>query len=863
LLCRFSCTFLNKYRHAHDGKLAVTSYPIDTILPKLKQAVLDHPSIVLHAPPGAGKTTRVPLALLDVLPAEQGRIIMLEPRRIAAVSAARWMAKTLGEQAGGTVGYAIRFDVKRSEKTRIEVVTEGILTRRIQADPGLEGVAMVIFDEFHERSIHTDLALALCLDVRKQLRNELNILVMSATLECGPIAALLGDAPIVTSRGKAFPVEEQYVADTSGPLPPRITAAIKTALKDTYGDILVFLPGSGEIRASERQLRESLNMSEDRIALHPLYGDLPFEEQERALLPSKDRRKIVLATNIAETSLTIEGVRVVIDSGLTRMLRYDPATGMNRLVTVPVSKASAEQRKGRAGRLGPGVCYRLYSQHDLHGMPPYSPPEILVSDLSPLALELAAWGVKDPHALSWLDAPPAAAWNTGVHLLKELGALDASYSITTLGRAMARLPLHPRLSRLMMRSQDLGCVHLGADLAAILSEREIFLRGATDRPINEPDISERVSALRRRKGTEGGKATDPPALRAVERTAQHLRRLLSGTTSGATEEAIDHDAIPRLLLSAYPDRICKRREEGNRSYLLAQGRAVRLSLDSHLVSSPYLIAINVDAGGQTEGFIHMAAPVTEELIRHECAVNIETVRRVEWDWKEGRIAAAEEERLGALLLSARPLTPTDAEAATILCGMIRAQPASLTFSREAKQFQARTGLMKKTFPEETWPDLSDGYLFVAPEEWLLPWLGGIRSAQGLRGLNVLPAMKARLSREQGRLLDERAPLSITVPSGSRVALDYSSGDQPILAVKLQELFGLAETPTIAGGRVKVLLHLLSPARRPVQITQDLKGFWNTGYPLVKKDLKGRYPRHPWPDDPWNAVPTKRTKPRGT
>jgi ATP-dependent helicase HrpB len=842
----------------------VTSYPIDTILPKLKQSVLNHPAIVLHAPPGAGKTTRVPLALLDVLPAEQGRIIMLEPRRIAAVSAARWMAKTLGEQAGGTVGYAIRFDARRSEKTRIEVVTEGVLTRRIQADPGLEGVAMVIFDEFHERSIHTDLALALCLDVRKQLRPDLKLLVMSATMECGPIATLLGDAPIVASSGKAFSVEEQYVADTSGPLPLRITAAIKTALKDTYGDILVFLPGSGEIRASERQLRESLNMSEDRIALHPLYGDLPFEEQERALLPSKDRRKIVLATNIAETSLTIEGVRVVIDSGLTRMLRYDPATGMNRLVTVPVSKASAEQRKGRAGRLGPGVCYRLYSQHDLHGMPPYSQPEILVSDLSPLALELAAWGVKDPHALSWLDTPPAAAWNTGVRLLKELGTLDASYSITALGRAMARLPLHPRLSRLMIRSQELGCVRLGADLAAILSEREIFRHGATDRLINEPDISERVNALRTgRTGTEGGKATDPSALRAVERTAQHLRRLLPGTTSGATEEVIDHDAIPRLLLSAYPDRICKRREEGNRSYLLSQGRAVRLSLDSHLVSSPYLIAVNVDAGGQTEGFIHMASPVTEELIRHECAVNIETLRRVEWNWKEGRIAAAEEERLGALLLSARPFTPTDAEAATILCGMIRTQPASLTFSREARQFQARTELMKKAFPEEAWPDLSDGYLFVAPEEWLLPWLGGIRSAHGLRGLNVLPALKARLSREQGRLLDERAPLSITVPSGSRVALDYSSGDRPILAVKLQEMFGLADTPSIAGGRVKVLLHLLSPARRPVQITQDLRGFWNTAYPLVKKDLKGRYPRHPWPDDPWNAVPTKRTKPRRT
>jgi ATP-dependent helicase HrpB len=842
----------------------MTSYPIDPILPNLKQAVLNNPSIVLHAPPGAGKTTRVPLALLDIVPPEQGRIIMLEPRRIAAVSAARWMAKTLGEQAGETVGYAIRFDAKKSEKTRIEVVTEGILTRRIQADPGLEGVALVIFDEFHERSIHADLALALCLDIRKQLRRDLKILVMSATLECGPIAALLGNAQVITSAGKAFPVEELYLAETSGPLPLRITSAVRTALKDTHGDILVFLPGSGEIRACERQLRESLDMGEDRVTLHPLYGDLPFEEQERAILPSKDRRKIVLATNIAETSLTIEGVHVVIDSGLTRMLRYDPATGMNRLVTVPVSKASAEQRKGRAGRLGPGVCYRLFGRHDLYGMMSFKQPEIMVSDLSPLALELAAWGVKDPHALSWLDAPPAAAWATGAQLLQDLGGLDASRSITSPGRAMARLPLHPRLSRLMMRSEELGCVRLGADLAAILSEREIFRHSAADRMFSEPDISERIDALRSgRKGTAAGGTTDPSALRAVERTSHQLQRLMSGTTSNTTDKNVDHEAISRLLLAAYPDRICKRRAEGNRSYVMTQGRGVRLPQDSHLVSSLYLVAVNVDAGEKTEGIIHMAAPVTEDLIRGECGSRIEAFRRVEWDRQEGRIAAAREERLGALLLSVKPFTPTDEESAPILCDVVRSTPGLLAVDKEARQLQARTGLMKKTFPEEVWPDLSDEHLFIHPEEWLLPWLGNIRSVQGLRGLNVLFALKARLSREQVRLLNERAPLSITVPSKSRIPLDYSSGDQPILAVKLQELFGLADTPVIASGRVKVLLHLLSPAGRPVQITQDLKGFWNTGYPLVKKDLKGRYPRHPWPDDPWKAVPTKREKPRGT
>ncbi len=834
---------------------------LDAVLPDLKEAVLHNPSVVLHAPPGAGKTTRVPLALLDAIPPERGRIVMLEPRRIAAVSAARWMAKTLNEQTGETIGYTIRFDRNVSAKTRIEVVTEGVLTRRIQSDPALESTAMVIFDEFHERSIHADLALALCLDIRKGLRQDLKILVMSATLDSGPLAALLGNAPVITSRGKAFPVEERYREDSHGPLPARIAGAVRTALKETHGDILVFLPGSGEIRASAKELLESLNVGEDRLSLHALYGDLPFEEQERAILPSKDKRKIVLATNIAETSLTIEGVHVVVDGGLTRMLRYDPSTGMNRLVTVPVSRASAEQRKGRAGRLGPGVCYRLYSRHSLLGMAPFSQPEILVSDLSSLALELAVWGVKDPSTLSWLDRPPAAAWNSGVRLLKELGALDQSGSVTSAGRAMARLPLHPRLSRLMMRAQELGSPRLGSDLAAILTERDIFRSSSTDRIIDEPDISERLEALRKgRRGNETGNA-DPSALRAVERTSKQLLRLMPETREASQDEGTDPDRIARLLLSAFPDRICKRRVEGD-GFVHVQGRGVRLSRESRLGTSPYIIAINVDAGGKTEGFVHMAAPVTEGLIRSECASRIETVRRREWDRKEGRIVAAVEERLGALILSARPFTPTDGEAAPILCEVIRSTPGILAFSKEAKQFQARVGLMMRAFPEEAWPDLSDGQLIARPEEWLLSWLGGIRSAHDLAGLSILPALKAKLSREQARLLDERAPVALAVPSGSRVSVDYTSGDQPVLAVKLQEMFGLADTPMIAGGRVKVLLHLLSPARRPVQITQDLKGFWNNGYQQVKKDLKGRYPKHPWPDDPWNAGPTRRTKSRG-
>ncbi len=839
------------------------SYPIDIILPELKEAISRHPSVILHAPPGAGKTTVVPLALLDVIPAEAGRIVMLEPRRIAAVSAARWMAKTRGEQTGDTVGYTIRFDAKKSERTRIEVVTEGILTRRIQSDPSLENTALIIFDEFHERGIHADLALALCLDIQKSLRKDLKILIMSATMDYGPIASLLNNAPVITSTGKAFPVEERYLGDNRDPLPMRILRAVRTALQDTQGDILVFLPGSGEIRSCVKELHASLDVNDSLIALHPLYGDLPFEEQERAIMPSKDRRKIVLATNIAETSLTIEGVQVVIDSGLTRMLRYDPSNGMNRLMTVLVSRASAEQRKGRAGREGPGLCYRLYRQQDLRSLLPFNRPEVLVSDLSSLVLELSVWGVKNPALLSWLDLPPAAAWDAGVHLLQELGALDSSGSVTAMGRAMCRLPLHPRLSRLMLTATGMGLAPLGADLAAILTERDLYRRGSDGSTQNEPDITERLDLLRRwRKKDETSSGADPSVLRAVERTAKQLLRLLPETEKDvASENKADSDAVSRLLLSAYPDGICRRRAEGAGRFVHIKGRGVRLSPNSHLANDQFIIAVNVDAGEKTEGFVHIAAPVTEELIRSEYASRIETTRSVLWDGKEGRITTVLEEKIGAILLSSHPVTATDEEAAPILCEVIRTTPGILIFDQEALQFQARVSLVKQAYPEENWPELSSRQLVSNIEEWLPPLLRGVRSTRELNRLKVLPALKAMLTRVQARVLEDRTPLTLVVPSGNRVRIDYSSGSQPILAVKLQEMFGLADTPLVAEGRVRVLLHLLSPAGRPVQITQDLKGFWNGAYQRVKKDLKGRYPKHPWPDDPWKAVPTRRTSNR--
>jgi len=846
----------------------VNPFPIDHILPELKEAVHARPAVVIQAPPGSGKTTRVPLALLDSIPHDKGRIIMLEPRRIAAVAAARWMAHLLKEPVGQTIGYAIRFDRRISKDTRIEVVTEGILTRRLLDDPNLDGVAMIIFDEFHERSLQADLALALSLDIQRGLREDLKLLVMSATIEAAPIAALLGNVPVISATVESFPVAECYLPDNGWTgdrgdhLEKRIVGAVLTVLRETTGDILVFLPGAGEIRRAAAGIQEVIKGREDHISIHPLYGDLPFAEQERAILPAR-QRKIVLATNIAETSLTIEGVRVVIDGGQARRLQFDPATGMNRLVTVTTSRASATQRQGRAGRLGPGSCYRLYSRHVYESMLPFTPPEILTSDLSSLVLELAAWGITDPLALAWLDPPPKAAWEGARQLLMDLDALDESGTVTPIGRAMVPLPLHPRLGRLLLRAAESGHLRLGADLAALLSERDIMRRNTMDDRERQggADISERLGILRRwRKEKQAPPGTDPHALRAVDRAAQQLRSL-SKTASGGAVRKSEAPAVSSLLIRAYPDRIAKRREEGGDRYLLAQGRGVRLPRGSRLTASPFLVAVHLDGGEKAEGTIHLAEPVAEEIIRQEMGAHIETRRQVIWDRQEGRIISLLSEGLGTLPLSRKPFPAPDEEAIPILCQAIRSRVAILTFGREDRQFQSRVALLRHTFPKENWPDLSEEALLSSPEGWLAPWLVGIRTGEQLAGLSLLPSLKAVLSREQRKRLDESAPTALVVPSGRSILLDYAAGELPILAVKLQELFGLTATPTISGGRVTVLVHLLSPAGRPVQITRDLKGFWESGYPQVKKELQGRYPKHPWPDNPWNAVPTHRTSRR--
>ncbi len=833
-------------------------YPIDEILGALKDAVTAHPGVVLSAPPGAGKTTRVPIALLDVVPRD--RILLLEPRRLAATSAARWMAMTLHENVGETVGYSIRFDRRSSSKTRVEVVTEGILTRRLQSDPSLHDVAMVIFDEFHERSLDGDLALALCLDIQRNLREELKILVMSATLDCKPISALLGGAPVIASKGRTFPVEERYGEEKAMmPLHENVVKTVSRALGETKGDILVFLPGVREIRRCHEALREVLKTEKKKIAVQPLYGDLPFEDQERAILPSQ-YRKIVLATNIAETSLTIEGIRVVIDSGLARRLQYDPSSGMNRLITVSASKASAEQRKGRAGRLGPGICYRLYGRLTFLSMVPFAPPEILISDLSSLVLELAIWGVKEPSGLSWLDVPPAAAWESAERLIMDMDLLDRAGAVTELGRIVAGLPLHPRLGCLLMRSVALGCPELGADLAALLSERDILLRSTSH--ASDRDISERLDILWRwRKTRELSASADIWALRTVDRTAGHLMHRLRGAGKRPVRGKNFQDAVARLLLTAFPDRIARKRDKEQGRFVLVTGRGVRVSAAGSLAKSTFIIAVNLDLGSKAEGTVHIAEPLTEGIIREECKEGITTVRRVSWDQREKKIIAVMEEQLGELPLSSLPISPSDEEVSDILCREIRSGPGMLRFGREARQFQARVRLLRRAYPEEEWPDLSDQHLSADPKKWLGPWLGKVRGAEELSRLDLVPALRQCLTRSQQLQLSERAPAQVVVPSGNRITLDYSAGELPVLAVKLQEMFGLADTPAVAGGRIKVLIHLLSPAGRPVQVTQDLRGFWNSGYQQVKKELKGRYPKHPWPDDPWNAAPTRKIKPR--
>jgi ATP-dependent helicase HrpB len=831
--------------------------PIDEQLPEILSVFSTVQALVVQAPPGAGKTTRIPLALLQSSFIENQRIIMLEPRRLAAVNAARWMAAALGEEVGNTVGYTIRFERKVSPSTRIEVVTEGILGRRLQSDPMLTGVGVVIFDEFHERSLQSDLALALCRDMQLGLREELKIMVMSATLDGEPIARILGDAPIITSRGRVFPVTIRYLPQMKGGrLVDTVSRAIVSIVADTKGDILVFLPGGGEIRACQRLLEQQLHAPGAPLVC-PLYGNLPFAAQEKAIMPAA-RRKIVLATNIAETSLTIEGISVVVDSGYTRVLRFEAATGINRLITERVTAASSEQRAGRAGRLGPGTVYRLWSEHEQRTLLPFTAPEIKSADLCSLALDLAQWGVKDADSLIWLDPPPSASLGEGRRLLQKLGALDRDLKITETGRSMAELPVHPRLSRMLLAGKTIKCGALACDVAALLTEREILR--APHAWSSDSDLLDRLEALSGWRRGVSNAAIDTNACNAVDRAAEQMRRLLrvSGERAPATVEL-----LASLLVTAYPDRIARQREAGSDKYLLASGQGAVLSHRTAVANRLFIIALNVEGGKPGEVMIHQASTLTEATIRSCCSGAIITARSVTWDSGEGRVIAREEERLGAILLASRPIVPAGDELVAALLQGVKSGPGlrACNWSPAAIQLRARVVFLSQHAPEKGWPDFSDMHLLDTLDQWLGPYLGGITSLAALARVDLYQPLKGCLTWEQQQLLDSGAPTHFTVPSGSRVVLDYAGDDPPVLAVKLQELFGLGETPTVVWGRIPVLVHLLSPARRPLQVTRDLKGFWNGAYHEVKKELRGRYPRHPWPDDPWNAVPTGKTSKR--
>ncbi|SME96363.1 MULTISPECIES: ATP-dependent helicase HrpB [unclassified Pseudomonas] len=840
------------------------SLPIDTVLPALRQALENRDEAVLEAPPGAGKTTRVPLALLDAPWLAGQTIVMLEPRRLAARAAAERLASELGEKVGETVGYRIRLDSKVGPKTRIEVVTEGILTRRLQADPALDGVGLLIFDEFHERSLDADLALALSLNGRELLRDEppLKILLMSATLEGERLSRLLDDAPVVSSEGRMYPVDIRWGRPFQPGefIEPRVVECVLHALADQTGSVLVFLPGQAEIRRVHQSLQAMLGERSD-ILLCPLHGELDLNAQRAAIDPAPaGKRKVVLATNIAETSLTIDGVRVVVDAGLARVPRFDPGSGMTRLDTQRISRASATQRAGRAGRLEPGVCYRLWSEAQHDQLAAHGSAEILQADLAGLALQLARWGVT-PDQLRWLDQPPAAAFSQAQDLLARLSAFKAGSrdNLSEHGQAMAELPAHPRIAHLLLRGQGLGLAAMACDVAALLGERDIQRGGGADLHSRLALVSGESKTAR---GGQGG-------VQRARQLARQYRGLLRGK-AGAGVADPDHPRwLGALLALAYPDRVAQQRREGGAEYRLANGRAALFAEVDALMKCPWLVIADLGSRqGQREERIYLAAEFDPALLDDVLAEQVERIDILDWDDREQVLRAERQTKVGELVLSREPLPGLDDDArARALLGLVRRKGLNLlTWTPELRQWQARVALLRQLDLDKTgqseWPDLSDEALLATLEGWLQPYLGKVSRLSHFAALDLSSMLRNLLPWPLPQRLDEWAPAHLAVPSGSHIRLDYSE-NPPILAVRLQELFGLADTPRIAQGRQQVKLHLLSPARRPVQVTQDLANFWRTTYAEVKKDLKGRYPKHYWPDDPLVAEATARAKPRGT
>lgn len=833
--------------------------PIEDVLATLRTTLANGCNALLTAPPGAGKTTRVPLALLDA-PWLQGRkLLMLEPRRLAARAAAHRMATTLQESVGGTVGYRMRLDTKVGPSTRIEVVTDGILTKLLQHDPELAAYAAVIFDEFHERSLQTDTGLALALESQKLFRPDLRLLVMSATLDCGPVGELLKQAPTIRCEGRMFPVDTSYLDQPlTGRLDTAVTHTIRRALARDQGSLLVFLPGMAEIRRIERMLLDAdLGPT---VHILPLHGDLPQQAQDAAIAPAPPgTRKVVLATSIAETSLTIDGVRIVIDAGLLRVPRFDPRSGLTRLETIQITQDSAEQRRGRAGRIEPGCCYRLWTNKDQAVLAPRRPPEILNADLAPLLLDLAHWGIADPLELSWLSPPPTGPLAQAQDLLIRLGALDATGRITSHGTRMADFPLHPRLSHMLVRAIPMQCAGLACDLAALLGERDI-LRGPSS--TKQVDVRVRLDVLRGERQQIDGATIDRGTLQRVKHTAALWKRqLIPSAERSETRGNTGLDQVGRLLALAYPDRIAQRQPGTEARYLLTNGRGALFIHPDPLASEPYLVIADLDAGSQWAR-IDLAAPISHEDIENLYTDEIATVEAVIWDEQTASVRASRQRRLGSLVLSEQALSKPNSALIieALLDGVRRAGVDSLAWTPELRQWRARVEFLRRSDgPDSSWPDLSDAALLQSLERWLSTSQNGMTTLERIQRVDLTQPLHSLLTWAQRRDLDRLAPTHLLVPSGSNIRIDYDTPDLPVLAVRLQEMFGCKETPRIAGGKVPLLLHLLSPARRPVQVTQDLAGFWMRSYHDVRKELRGRYPKHHWPDDPLTAPPTAKSK----
>ncbi len=815
--------------------------PIDTALPALTAALRADNAAVLVAPPGAGKTTRVPLVLAAEGWAKDRRILVLEPRRLAARAAAARMAATLNERVGDTIGLRVRFGSKVSRKTRIEVVTEGIFTRLILDDPMLDGVAAVLFDEFHERSLDADLGLALARDAQQGLREDLKLLVMSATIDGARVARLLGNAPAIESEGRAFAVETRYAGRDARAIEPQVADTIVRAMRAETGSLLAFLPGAGEIRRTQRLLENHVDATTDVV---PLYGALGGEEQDRAIAPARSgRRKIVLATSIAETSITIEGVRIVVDCGLARVPRYEPDVGVTRLETVRISRAAADQRRGRAGRTEPGVCYRLWDEPQTAALEAFARPEILAADLSSFALDLAAWGAA-PEKLAFLDPPPRPALNEAKSLLTELGAIDGDGRVTDEGRQLRRLPLPPRLARMVVDAACEGEALLAAEIAAIISERGL---GGDD-----ADLRGRVAGLRRDRSPRG---RDARAM--AERWAEIVK-------PGRSRERGEL-SIGLLVALAYPERIAKNRGGTAGAFLLANGRGAVVDPASPLAREPFLAVAEL-TGSATQARILSAAPMTLAEIEARFADRIEAREEVTFDAASLSLRGRNSRKLGAIALAEAPtpVEPGDETASLLADAVAKIGIAALPWTKALQQWRDRVMFLRASEGQTTdhqWPDLADAALAATANEWLKPALAGKTALGALTADDLAAALNTLLPWPLPRRLEAEAPTHFEAPTGTRVPIDYAAEGGPKIAIRVQELFGLSRHPAIAGGKIPLVIELLSPAHRPVQTTRDLPGFWRGSYAAVRSEMRGRYPKHPWPDDPAAASATRRAKPR--